>query len=116
MKRLHKKGLGTKPEQAEPITADEESLLWMKGEFGTHSGRALQNKCKVFGLRSYDEHHCLQCSQFEKKIDEMGRVYLEYTDFGSKTNAGDLKHLKVENKCVRQYENPADPDHCCKYF
>ena len=48
----------------------------------------------------------------EKKIDEVGRVYLEYTDFGSKTNAGGLKHLKVENKCVRQYENPANPDHC----
>lgn len=81
--------------------------------FGTHSGRALQNtvyfyNCKVFKLRSYNKHHRLQCSQFEKKIDEMGHVYLEYTDFGSKTNAGDLKHLKVENKCVRQYENPAD--------
>ena len=95
------------------MTADEESLLWRKGEFGTHSGRALRNtvyfyNCKVFGLRGYDEHHRLQCSQFEKKIDEMGRVYLEYTDFSSKTNAGGLKHLKVENKCVRQYENPAD--------
>ena len=28
-----------------------------------------------------------------------GLVYLEYTDFGSKTNAGGLKHLKVDNKC-----------------
>ena len=117
MKRLHKKGLGTNPSQAEPISPDEESLLWAKGQLGTHCGRSLQNtvyyyNCKVFGLRSYDEHHDLQCSQFEKKLDEQGRVYLEYTDFGSKTNAGGLKHLKVENKHVRQYENPADPDHC----
>ena len=37
---------------------------------------------------------------------------MEYTDFGSKTNRGGLKHMKVENKTVRQYENPDDPDHC----
>ena len=37
---------------------------------------------------------------------------MEYTDFGSKTNCGGLKHMKVENKTVRQYENPDDPDHC----
>ena len=34
-----------------------------------------------------------------------GRVYIEYTDFGSKPNAGGLKHPKVDNKCVCQYEN-----------
>ena len=113
MKRLHKKGLGTKSKQAEPITPDEEALLWAKGELGTHCGRAIQNtvyfyNCKVFGLRSYDEHLDLKCLQFEKSVDEKGHVYLEYTDFGSKTNAGGLKHMKVENKCIRQYENPVD--------
>ena len=39
-------------------------------------------------------------------------MYLKYTDFASKTNAGRLKHLKVDNKCVRQYENSADSDDC----
>ena len=107
MKRFHKKELGTKPKQAEPITPDEEALLWLKGELGCQSARALQNtvyfyNCKIFGLRSYDEHRDLKCC----------RVYLEYTDFGSKTNAGGLKHLKVDNKCVCQYENVADADHC----
>ncbi len=84
---------------------------------GCHSAQALLNtvyfyNCKVFGLRSYDEHHSLQCKQFEKKLDETGRVHIEYTDHGSKTNRGGLKHMKVNNKAVRQYENPADAEHC----
>ena len=66
----------------------------------------------MFGLRSFDEHRNLQCSQYEKKVDDQGRVYLEYTDYGSKTNRGGLKHMKVENKIIRQYENPADEEHC----
>ena len=126
MKRLHGKGLGTSSKQAEPITADEESLLWTSGQLGTHSAKALLNtvyfyNCKVFGLRSYDEHRNLRCSQFAKKLDEKGRVYIQYTDFGSKTNRGGLKHMKVQNKTISQYENPSDADHCVvnlfmKYF
>ena len=126
MKHLHGKGLGTSSKQPEPIIADGESLLWTSGQFGTHRSKALLNtvyfyNCKVFGLRSYDEHRNLSCSQFAKKLDEKGRVYIEYTDFGSKTNRGGLKHMKVQNKTIRQYENPDDADHCVvnlfvKYF
>ena len=43
---------------------------------------------------------------------DQGKVYLEYTDYGSNTNCGGLKHMKVENKTIRQYENPADEEHC----
>lgn len=117
MQRLHTKGLGTKKKQAEPITEDEEAILWSSGQLGCHSARALQNtvyfyNCKVFGLRSYDEHHGLQCKQFQKDVDEFCNVYLMYTDQGSKTNRGGLKHMKVQNKVVKQYENPDDPQHC----
>lgn len=63
----------------------------------------------------------LSVPSFKKNLDEKGRVYIEYTDYGNKTNRGGLKHMKVENKSVRQYENLADPDHCVvnlfvKYF
>lgn len=117
MKRLHGSGLGASARRAEPITLDEEALLWTSGQFGTHNAKVIINtvyyyNCKVFGLRSFDEHRNLQCSQYEKKVDEQGRVYLEYTDYGSKTNRGGLKHMKVENKTIRQYENPADEEHC----
>ena len=117
MQRLHAKGLGTRKRQADPITGDEEAILWSCGQLGSHSAHALVNtvyfyNCKVFGLRSYDEHHSLQCKQYEKKVDELGKLYLEYTDYGSKTNGGGLKHIKVGNKTVRQYENTDDPEHC----
>ena len=34
MKRLTAKGLGCEIKQAEPVTEDEEQLLWTKGIFG----------------------------------------------------------------------------------
>ncbi len=75
MKALHKKGLGTKTKRAEPITPDEEALLWAMGQLGTHNARALQNtvyfyNCKVFGLRSYDEHRDLTVRK--KKLTRKG--------------------------------------------
>lgn len=117
MKRLHGSGLRASVRRAEPITPDEEALLWTSGQFGTHNIKVILNtvyyyNCKVFGLRSFDDHRNLQCSQYEKKVDDQGRVYLEYTDYGSKMNRGGLKHMKVENKTIRQYENPADEEHC----
>ena len=101
MKRLHSLGLGSTIKQAQPITPDEEALLWSTGQFGRHSSVSLLNtvyhyNCKVFGLRSYDEHKNLMCAQYEKKVDEKGRIYLQYTNFGSKTNRGGLKHMKVK--------------------
>ena len=40
MRQLHKQGLGTTSKQAEPITPEEEALLWKTHQFGTHSGHA----------------------------------------------------------------------------
>ena len=39
---------------------------------------------KFLDFQSYDEHCNLQCAQYQKKLDEKGRVYLEYTDFGKR--------------------------------
>ena len=49
-----------------------------------------------------------------KKLDEKGRVYIKYTDFGSKTIIhGGLKDMKVQNKTIRYYENlNDDANHC----
>ena len=43
MKRLQAKGLGSKQRQAEPITEEEEDLLWEKGLLGDHNPQALLN-------------------------------------------------------------------------
>ena len=48
--------------------------------------------CKVFALHSYNE-----CAQYLKDV---GRVYLECADLGSKTNQSGLRHMKVENKII----------------
>jgi len=75
MQHLHAKGLGMKKKQVEPITTDEEAILWASGKLGCRDAQTLlntiyfyNNYCKVFGLRSYDEHHRLQCKQFEKEV------------------------------------------------
>ena len=116
MKRLHGMELRTTTSQIEPITPDEGAVLWAKGLFGAYNGQALTNtvyfyKCAFFSLRSYNEHRNLQHEQFSKRVDKEGRVYLEYVRYDNKTNRGGLKHMKVDNKVVRQYENPDDPDH-----
>jgi hypothetical protein len=68
--------------------------------------------CKVFGLRSYDEHQNLQCNQFKKEVDADNCVYLLYTDYGNKANRGGLKTMKVDTKCIKQYENIEDRQRC----
>ena len=80
MQRLHRKGLRTQPKQAEPITEDEESKLWRSGELGKQSSQALLNtvyyyNCKMFGLRSQNEHRTLCTDPFLKKM-ENGKVIL----------------------------------------
>ena len=86
--------------QAEPISPDEEAVLWAQGIFGTHNAQIPTNtvyfyNCKVFALQSY-EHRNLKRDQFTKKVDEKSRVYMQYTDYGNKSNRGGLKHIKVD--------------------
>ena len=40
-------------------------------------------------------------NQYQKKAEEQGRIYLEYTDLGNKANHRGLKHMKVDNKAIR---------------
>ena len=43
MQRLHVKGLGMKKKQVEPITTDEEAILWASGKMGCHDAQTLLN-------------------------------------------------------------------------
>ena len=43
MKRLQSSGLGTFKKQAEPLTLEEEELLWQKKILGDHNPKALLN-------------------------------------------------------------------------
>ena len=64
MKKIQSLGIGTKKKQAEPLTIDEEELLWQTGQLGNHSPQALVDTMLFmngvyFALRSGDEHRNL---------------------------------------------------------
>ena len=93
---LHSKGIGAVRRQSEIITATEESLLWEKGEMGTHSPSALLNSVFFYNglnfvLRGGDEHRDLKISQlqFEDNIvdpsnPEKLTSCVKYTEHGLK--------------------------------
>lgn len=107
MKELLSKGLGTKVRQADPILPEDEEKIWTSGVFGLHSSQALQYtvffyNCKIFGLRAFDEHRNLECSQFEIGQDEQGK-FIRFTGRSCKTYKGGLKHLQLSNKDLKHY-------------
>ena len=80
MKRLQQKGLGSKRREAEPLTEEEEEILWSKGLLGDHSPQALLNTMVFmnglyFALRSGREHRELRFSPCQ--ID--GNVHTFFT-------------------------------------
>ena len=115
MKRIKSSGQ-THIKQAEPLTFDDEKLLWEKGLLGSGSPHILLGTmifmCGVyFALRSGQEHRDLRFSQIKlKEID--GKKCLIYTENTSKNNAGGLKHRKVTPKTVTHYENKHDTSKC----
>ena len=61
MNQLQGQGVGSKRRQAEPITQEEEEVLWKKGMLGQNTGRALVDTMlymcgTYFALRSGQEH------------------------------------------------------------
>ena len=81
--------LGVRKKQAEPITVDEETWLWDKGQLGDHSPQALLNTMIYligiqFALRSGQEHRNLQTTQFEVVHPTDNEPYLVYTENVSK--------------------------------
>ena len=119
MKRLQSKGLGSTHRQAEPLTIEEEELLWEKKVLGDHSPEALLNTVffmngLYFALRSGDEHRNLRHSPCQIQVIENSgeRPYLQYTEDISKNHPGGLKGRKVKPKVVLHHANTANPDRC----
>ena len=96
MKRLRSTGLGVRPKRAEPITVNEENLMWEKGLLGSDSPQVLLHTmvylCGLnFALRSGQEHRDLQLSQIELVEHTDQPPYLVYTENISKNNRGGLE-------------------------
>ena len=65
MKRLQSAGLGSERKQAEPLTLEEEEMLWQKKILGDHNPKTLLNTIMFlsglyFALRSGGEHRQLR--------------------------------------------------------
>ena len=104
MKDAKAKGLGNKRRQAEPITVEEEDLMWASGVLGTHNPQALVDTMffligMCFGLRGGQEHRQLRWENSQLTLIEvpedseipLKRSYLKYVKDVSKNNQGGIK-------------------------
>ena len=119
MKRLQQLGIGSKKKQAEPLTDEEEEVLWQKGLLGDHTPKALVNTMVFmnglyFALRSGKEHRELRFNPSQISLVERTgeRPYLEYTEDGSKNRPGGLRGLRIGHKTVKHHANLTDPSRC----
>ena len=119
MKRLQSSGLGSRKRKAEPLSLEEEELLWRKGLLGDGNPQALVDTMVVmngiyFALRSGSEHRQLRSDPCQIKLVERPghRSYLEYTEDVSKNRQGGLKGRKIKPKVVHHYDNPENPERC----
>lgn len=84
-------GGGHFKKQAEPISAEEEAVLWervfQKGDSQSLQFAVYFYACKLFGLRAADEHSDLNVDQFQFGEDEEG-TFVRFTGGTSKTLQG----------------------------
>ena len=119
MKRIQSLGIGTKRRQAEPLTCEEEEMLWQTGQLGDHSPQTLVDTMvfmngMYFALRSGGEHRNLRHDPAQiELIEKPGeRAYLKYMEDISKNHPGGLKGRKHNPKVVLHHETPNIPSRC----
>ena len=119
MKWLQSSGKGTKKRQAEPLTLEEEEVLWEKGLLGDATPQTLLDTMlfyngMYFALRSGDEHRQLRLhsSQIELVEQDGERPYLKYVKDISKNRPGGIKGRKITPKVVYHHANDTRPERC----
>ena len=119
MKKIQASGKGSIKKQAEPLSLEEEELLWEKKLLGDHSPEALLNTIVFmnglyFALRSGNEHRDLRHNPCQIQLFEPPgeRAYLRYTEDTSKNRPGGLKGHKIKPKVVVHYSSPENPQRC----
>ena len=119
MKRLQAAGIGTKKKQAEPLTVEEEEILWQRGLLGDETPQALLDAIifmngLYFALRSGKEHRQLRFTPSQIELVERPgeRPYLIYREDISKNRPGGLKGRKMKPKVVVHHANVENPKRC----
>ena len=119
MKDLSKIGKIAPREKAQPISVNEEDIMWEKGILGDESPEKLVDTMLYligvhFALRAAEEHKSLKIDcQFKVLYDEeVGLKYLDYKECTSKCNQGGLNSRFVRGKDGRAYQNVVNTDRC----
>ena len=119
MKRLQAARIGTKKKKAEPITVEEEEVLWQKGLLVDSNPQCLLDTMLFmnglyFALRGGKEHRDLRYGPSQIQLVEKPgeRSYLKYTEDIFKNHLGDLKGRNVTPKEVIHHSNIECPDRC----
>ena len=116
MKRLQSLGLGSQRRQAEPLTTEDEEMLWEKGLLGDATPQTLLDTmvfCNglYFALRSGREHRQLKMNPCQIELVEPCDDR-PYTEDISKNRPGGIKGRKIKPKVVYHHANIANPERC----
>ena len=123
MKCLQGKGLGSMARKAEPLTEEEEEILWKRRLLGRYTLQTLLDTMVFmngvyFALRCGKEHRQLRAEPCLISLHERygGGPYLKYREDISKNHSGGLKGRKCKPKIVQHHANTSNPDRCFVMF
>ena len=118
MKELVSLGFVRKNEQAEPITQEEEDLMWRNGVLGEDNPEQLLHTIMFlfgvhFSLRGGEEHKNLKISDIQVLVDsETKTKYLQYMCAKQKNNQGGIAERKQKPKVIKVFANHANYQRC----
>lgn len=92
-KQLKGIGLGNKKNKAEALSVEDENEMWESGALGEKDAETLQNTVwfvlsKNLGFCGCQESRQLCYGDLEKKTDNKGNTYLEWTEKITKIQTG----------------------------
>lgn len=92
---LRQQGKGKRPNKAQPLTPEEETALWEKGQLGDFNGRVLtnanfKNLTEQLGLRGRQEHYDAYVEDLVVRQQEDGTEVVEFRESPTKTRSGGL--------------------------
>jgi len=101
-KDLKQKGLGNKPNAAQPVETEDIEKMWSSGAIGLQNPRSLLhqvwwNNVTHLGMRGFKEQHDCQLSDFT-----VTEQYIEYKERQTKNHQGDEPTVI---KRARKYNN-----------
>lgn len=113
MKEFASQGIGVSVKQADPLTPEQEDVLWNKIFLGQHSSKSYLNtvfyyNCKLLGLRGLDKHRKLEVCQLKCVVSD-GKTYIEFCGRTSKNFAGGLHQRNILAKLSRHFSESGTP-------